>query len=73
MQELLYCMKISRHENFAVSRLGSKNREIKMPRKMILELDCEIKMSRKMVNRNREIKMHIKFAFPAYNVKKYKR
>ena len=36
---------------------------------MILELDREIKMSRKMVKRNREIKMHIKFDFPAYNVK----
>ena len=51
-------MKISQHENFAVLRLGSKNREIKMPWKMILELDREIKMSRKVVKRNREIKMH---------------
>ena len=62
---VLYCMKIS--------RLGSKNSEIKMPRKMVLELDREIKMSRKMVKRNREIKMHIKFDFPAYNVKIYKK
>ena len=48
-----------------ISRLGSKNREIKMPQKMILELDRKIKMSRKMIKRNREIKMHIKFDFPA--------
>ena len=37
-------MKISRHENFAVSRSRPKNREIKMPRKMNLELNREIKM-----------------------------
>ena len=41
---LLYCIKISRHENFAVSGSTSKNREIKMLRKMHFELNCEIKM-----------------------------
>ena len=58
LSEFLYLVITLLHENFAVSRLGSKNREIKMPWKMILELDREIKMSRKMVKRNREIKMH---------------
>ena len=33
LHDILYCMKISRLENFAVSRSSSKNREIKMPRK----------------------------------------
>ena len=51
-------MKISRHENFAVSRSRLKKREIKMPRKTILELDREIKMPRKTILEvDREIKM----------------
>ena len=45
--KILHCMKISRHENFGVSRSSSKNREIKMPRKMHFELNREIKMPRK--------------------------
>ena len=44
---LLYCMKISRHENFTVSRSSSKNREFKMPRKLHFELNREIKMPQK--------------------------
>ena len=57
MQELLYCMKISRHENFAVSRLGSKNREIKMPRKMILELDrAKLKCREKWLSATAKLK-----------------
>ena len=71
-------MKISRHENFAVSRSRPKNREIKMPRKTILELDREIKMPRNshfsldreiriarnaiFNKKNREIKMTAKFS-----------
>ena len=36
---------------------------------MIFELDREIKILRKMFKRNREIKMHIKFDFPALALK----
>ena len=36
-------MKISRHENFAVSRSKPKNREIKMPRKTILLPTAKLK------------------------------
>ena len=36
------------HENFAVSRSSSKNREIKMLRKMHFELNREIKMHQKI-------------------------
>ena len=66
---LLYCMKISRHENFTVSRFWPKNREIKVPRKMILELDREIKMPRKTnFSVNRELKMHKKIrCFPVFS------
>ena len=39
-------MKISRHENFAVSRSKTKKHEIKMPGKTNLELNREIKMQR---------------------------
>ena len=50
IQNALVC-RISRHtllhENFAVSRSISKNREIKMPRKMHFELNREIKIPRK--------------------------
>jgi len=53
--------KISQHENFAFSRSSSKNRKIKMPRKMHSELNREIKMPRKIVFAgNREIQMHKK-------------
>ena len=45
---LLYCKKIWRHENFAVSRSSSKNREIKMSRKMPFQLNREIKMHQKI-------------------------
>ena len=56
--QLLYCMKISRHENFAVSWSSSENREIKMPEKISWKLDREIKMLRKMnLEIDREIRM----------------
>ena len=41
---ILYCMKISRHENFAVSRSWSKNHEIKMPRKTVFSNNRKIKI-----------------------------
>ena len=46
--QILYCMKILWHENFVVWRSSSKNREIKMPRKMHFELKREIKMHQKI-------------------------
>ena len=43
--DILYCKKISRHENFTVCRPRPKNREIKMPRRKInFELKREIIM-----------------------------
>ena len=53
-------MKISRHENFAVSRSSSENREIKMSQKMNLQHEREIKMPRNVLKVDREIKMHEK-------------
>ena len=53
--ELLYCKKISRHENFAVSRSSSKNCEIKMSRKMHFQFNREIKMHQKFEDDDNEI------------------
>jgi len=39
--KLLYCMNVSQHENFAFSRSSSKNRKIKLPRKMHSELGAQ--------------------------------
>ena len=54
-------MKISRHENFAVSRSSFKNREIKMPLKIHFQLNREIKMPLNTVfakNRKILVRMH---------------
>ena len=48
--KIIYCMKLSRHEDFAVSRSSSKNREIRLPRKMHFELNREVKMREKSFN-----------------------